>query len=199
MQPYQKEFIKFSVDRGALSFGNFTLKSGRQSHYFFNTGVFKTGKDLQQLGYFYAKTIEQAGVTYDALFGPAYKGIPLVTATAIALAAQGKNIIYAFNRKEIKKHGDGGLMIGANLAHKKVLIIDDVITAGTATREAVDLLTASKAEFCGLVIALDRQEHGQVTNLATQDIAMRYNVPVKSIINTNDLMEYLEKYQSINI
>lgn len=192
MQTYQKEFIKFSLDCGALSFGDFTLKSGRQSPYFFNAGVFNTGKDLQQLGYFYANAIERANLTYDALFGPAYKGITLVTATAIALAAKGKNIPYAFNRKEAKDHGEHGQIVGANLANKKVLVIDDVITAGTATREAVHFLDAANAVCCGIIIALDRQERGQKTGSAIEEIAEHYHVPVNSIISMTDVIEYLQ-------
>ncbi len=198
MQSYQEAFIKFALDRGALSFGDFTLKSGRQSAYFFNAGVFNTGKDLQKLGRFYADAIERANLTYDALFGPAYKGIPLVTATAISLAEKGKNVPYAFNRKETKDHGEGGHIIGANLANKKVLIIDDVITAGTAVRETINFLDAAKTNLCGVIVALDRQERGQTTSSATEEIAAHYQVPVTSIVNITDLIEYAEKYKPNN-
>ena len=199
MQHYKKEFIKFALDRGALSFGDFTLKSGRQSSYFFNAGVFNTGTELQQLGHFYADAIERANLSYDILFGPAYKGIPLVTATAMSLAGKGKNVHYAFNRKEKKEHGEGGHLIGANLANKKVLIIDDVITAGTAVRETINFLAAAKANLCGLIVALDRQEQGQQSESAMQEIAAHYQVPVTSIVGITDLVEYLEKYNPDNI
>ena len=193
MQTYQEEFIKFALDRGALTFGNFILKSGRRSRYFFNAGVFNNGEDLQRLGCFFAHAIERANLTYDVLFGPAYKGIPLVSATAISLAAKGKHVPYAFNRKETKQHGEGGRIIGANLAKQKVLVIDDVITAGTAVRETVNFLRAVNADFCGVVVALDRQECGAETGSAVKEIKDHYQVPVNSIVTINNLIQYLEK------
>ncbi len=192
MKDYQRDFIELSLARGALSFGNFTLKSGRQSPYFFNAGVFNTGQDLQKLGQFYAIAIENSKLQYDALFGPAYKGIPLVAATVIGLTAWQKNIPYAFNRKEVKDHGEGGRLVGADISHKKVLIIDDVITAGTAIRETVNFLNAIHAIFAGVIIALDRQERGQSCSSAIQEIEEKHNVPVISIITMTNLIEYLE-------
>lgn len=192
MKNYQQDFIEFALQRGALSFGNFTLKSGRQSPYFFNAGVFNTGEDLQKLGQFYAAAIGNSNLQYEALFGPAYKGIPLVSATVIGLTAWKKNIPYAFNRKETKDHGEKGSLVGADINNKRVLIVDDVITAGTAIREAVGFLNSAKATFIGVVIALDRQERGQSCSSAIQEIEEEHNVPVISIITMTNLIEYLE-------
>ena len=192
MKNYQQDFIEFALQRGALSFGNFTLKSGRQSPYFFNAGVFNTGEDLQKLGQFYAAAIGNSNLQYEALFGPAYKGIPLVSATVIGLTAWKKNIPYAFNRKETKDHGEKGSLVGADINNKRVLIVDDVITAGPAIREAVGFLNSAKATFIGVVIALDRQERGQSCSSAIQEIEEEHNVPVISIITMTNLIEYLE-------
>ena len=192
MEKYQQTFIEFSLQRDALSFGDFTLKSGRQSPYFFNAGVFNSGADLRQLGQFYAAAIENANLSYDALFGPAYKGIPLVTATAMGLLDFDKNIPYAFNRKEAKDHGEGGHLVGANIENKKVLIVDDVITAGTAIREVANLLTGARAQLAGVVLAFDRKERGKGANSATEEIACQYHVPIISIITMTNLIEYLE-------
>lgn len=195
MQDYQQQFIQFALDRHTLRFGEFTLKSGRKSPYFFNAGLFNTGDDLRQLGQFYAAAIENANIDYDVIFGPAYKGIPLVTATSIALSEYHKNVPYAFNRKEAKTYGDGGNIVGADMKGKKVLIIDDVITAGTAIRESVELLAEIGAHFCGVVIALDRQERGLGTTSAIQEIEEQHNVPVINIINFDNLVEFLREHQ----
>lgn len=196
MHDYQQQFIQFTLDRKALRFGEFTLKSGRKSPYFFNAGLFNTGDDLRQLGQFYAAAIEAANIDYDIIFGPAYKGIPLVVATSIALSDYHKNVSYAFNRKEAKTYGDGGNIVGAKLKGKKVLIIDDVITAGTAIRETIELLNELGAHFCGVVIALDRQERGQGATSAIQDIKEQHNVPIVNIINFENLVQFLQENQN---
>ena len=196
MQDYQQQFIQFALDRNTLRFGEFTLKSGRKSPYFFNAGLFNTGDDLRQLGQFYAAAIEATNIDYDVIFGPAYKGIPLVVATSIALSDYHKNVPYAFNRKEVKTYGDGGNIVGAELKGKKVLIIDDVITAGTAIRETVDLLNELGAHFCGVVIALDRQERGLGATSAIQEIEEQHNVPVISIVNFDNLVQFLQANQN---
>lgn len=196
MQQYQLDFITFSLQRNTLRFGEFTLKSGRTSPYFFNAGLFNTGEDLHLIGQYYSTALENSSLEYDALFGPAYKGIPLVSATAVALAAQhNKNIPYAFNRKEAKDHGEGGQMVGADLQGQRVIIIDDVITAGTAIREAVDFLKQAGAILAGVLIALDRQERGQGTSSAIQEIEEQYGIPVISIITVQDLMTYMQDEQ----
>lgn len=194
MQEHQQQFIEFALAENALRFGEFTLKSGRISPYFFNMGQLHSGAVLQQIGVCYARTIETATLNYDILFGPAYKGIPLVCATSIALADQyQKNIPYCFNRKETKDHGEGGQLVGADLKQKRVLIIDDVITAGTAMREAMTFIEAHDAKLAGMVIALDRQERGQNDRSAIQDIKQQYDVPVISIITLNNIITYLKE------
>lgn len=195
MQDYQQQFIKFALKRNALRFGQFTLKSGRISPYFFNAGCFNTGDDIKQLGQFYAEAIIDANIEFDVIFGPAYKGIPLVSATAIALSDKGINVPYSFNRKEAKTHGEAGIIVGADITNKNVLIIDDVITAGTAIRESIELLTNFKATFCGAVVSLDRQEKGQDETSAIQEIESNYKVPVINIVNLNDLIDYLQQQQ----
>ena len=192
MQPHQKAFVDFVICEKILSFGKFTLKSGRQSPYFFNAGLFNTGHALAQLGRFYAQTIQHSQLAFDMLFGPAYKGIPLVTATAIALANdQQRNIPYCFNRKEIKDHGEGGNLVGAPLKGR-VLLIDDVITAGTAIREVMPIIQTAGAQLVGVVIALDRQERGQTNHSAVAEIEQVYGIMVKSIINLTTLIDYLK-------
>lgn len=192
MQSYQKEFIEFTLQHNALKFGEFKLKSGRISPYFFNSGVFQTGDALAKLGRFYAAAIVNTNVNYDMLFGPAYKGIPLVCTTAIALANEHKkNYPYAFNRKESKDHGEGGNIVGAPLKGK-VLIIDDVITAGTAVRESMQLIQAAKANLSGVVISLDRQERGQQNLSAIQEIEQTYQTSVISIIQLQHILEYIK-------
>ena len=191
MQPYQQEFLDFAIAKQVLKFGEFTLKSGRVSPYFFNAGNFKTGADLAKLGRAYADAIVDAKIEFDVLFGPAYKGIPLASATAVALYEQHQiDIPWCFNRKEAKDHGEGGQIVGAPLAGK-VLIIDDVITAGTAIRESMDLIAAAEAEAAGVVIALDRQEKGKGERSAIQEVEQDYRIPVKAIIQLENITEYL--------
>lgn len=193
MEKYQQEFIEFALDIGVLKFGEFTLKSGRLSPYFFNSGLFNTGASLAQLGRFYAMALESSGIDYDMIYGPAYKGIPLASTTAIALADHHqKDIPYAFNRKEAKDHGEGGTIVGAPLAGK-VLIIDDVISAGTSVRESVDIIKAQGAKPAGVVIALNRQELGKGTTTAIQEVETDYGLKVASIVCLANLVTYLEK------
>ncbi|KAA0010745.1 orotate phosphoribosyltransferase [Billgrantia pellis] len=199
MQAYQREFIEFAIEQGVLKFGEFTLKSGRVSPYFFNAGLFRSGGALARLGRFYADAIEASGLGYDVLFGPAYKGIPLAAATAVALADHhDRDLPFAFNRKEAKDHGEGGNIVGAELAGR-ILIIDDVITAGTAVREVMALIEAAGAEAAGVVIALDRQECGQAEGgaerrSAIQEVEARYGIPVVSIVTLDMVLAYLERY-----
>ena len=191
MQDYKRDFIRFAIDNQVLRFGEFTLKSGRISPYFFNAGLFNTGRHLSRLGRFYAAAIEDTGIAFDTLFGPAYKGIPLAATTAVALyEAHDRNVPYCFNRKEAKDHGEGGSIVGAPL-QGRVLIIDDVITAGTAIREAMDIISAAGATASGVVIALDRQERGQGEKSAIQEIQETWSIQVASIITLADLMDYL--------
>ena len=191
MKNYQHEFLDFAIEVGVLRFGTFTLKSGRVSPYFFNAGLFDTGGKLARLGRFYAETIENTGWDIDVLFGPAYKGIPLVAATGIALADQhNRDLPWCFNRKEAKDHGEGGSMVGASL-QGKVLIVDDVITAGTAIRESVELIHAAGATPSGVVIALDRQERGQGELSAIQEVEQEMGIQVASIVTLDHLLEYL--------
>ncbi len=193
MHDYQREFLDFAIDRGVLRFGEFTLKSGRVSPYFFNAGLFNTGHALARLGHCYAQAIIEAGLGFDTLFGPAYKGIPLAAATAVALAEHHKrDLPWCFNRKEAKDHGEGGRIVGAPLTGR-VLIIDDVITAGTAIREAMALFDPRVAEPAGVVIALDRQERGRGELSAVQEVERSYGIPVISIVRLDDLMAYLER------
>jgi orotate phosphoribosyltransferase len=191
MLDYQKDFISYALSLGVLKFGEFQLKSGRVSPYFFNTGLFNTGLQLGKLGYFYAQALIQSGIQADILYGPAYKGIPLVSATAIAYAQlAGKDIPFAFNRKETKDHGEGGLLVGASL-QGKVIIVDDVITAGTSVRESVEIITAAGAAPAGVLIALDRQEKGKHTLSAAQEVEDQYKIPVISIICLANIVDYL--------
>lgn len=193
MEKYQQEFIEFALKIGVLRFGEFTLKSGRISPYFFNAGLFNSGTSLAQLGRYYAQTIVDSKLEFDVLYGPAYKGIPLAAASAIALADHhGIDMPYAFNRKEAKDHGEGGTIVGAPL-QGKVLIIDDVISAGTSVRESIDIITAANAEPAGVVIALDRQEKGQGETSAIQEVEHNYGLTVASIIQLQLLIEYLER------
>ena len=193
MKPYQQQFIEFAIATGVLRFGSFTLKSGRISPYFFNSGLFNTGGSLAKLGQFYAQAIVDAGLDFDCLFGPAYKGIPLASTTVVALAEQHqRDIPYIFNRKEVKYHGEGGQLVGADLSGK-VLIIDDVISAGTSVRESVDIIKAQNAKPAGVIIALDRQEKGQTELSAIQQVEMDHHMPVISIICLADLLDYLKE------
>lgn len=187
----QTNFIDFIRDTGVLKLGEFTLKSGRTSPYFFNAGLFNTGAQLDQLSQAYAATLAVAAVDFDVLFGPAYKGIPLAATTSVALARDhGINKPYAFNRKEIKDHGEGGQIVGHPL-EGKIMIIDDVITAGTAIRESIDLIHEHGATPAGVVVALDRMERGQGSLSAIQEVEQQYGLPVYSIINLNNLIDYL--------
>jgi len=188
---FRQEFIRFTISQNALRFGEFKTKAGRLSPYFFDAGLFYDGAALKKLAQFYAKAILAAGVPFDMLFGPAYKGIPLVAAVAIALADESRNVRYSFNRKEAKDHGEGGSVIGAPLAGK-VLIVDDVISAGTSVRESVNLIRGSNAVPCGVVIALDRMERGSGALSAVQEVMASYNVPVISIATLDDLMAFLK-------
>ncbi|MET0660923.1 MAG: orotate phosphoribosyltransferase [Steroidobacteraceae bacterium] len=187
------DFIRLCLDLGVLRFGEFKLKSGRMSPYFFNAGLFNTGRALAELGRHYARTIQDSGLIFDLLFGPAYKGIPLVAATAVALADHhDRSLPWAFNRKEAKDHGEGGSIVGANLGGR-VLIVDDVMTAGTALRESLQIIEAHGAVPAGVVIALDRQERGTGELSAVQEVQTRYGLPVHSILKLADLISYLEQ------
>jgi orotate phosphoribosyltransferase len=191
MTDFRQEFIDFALARGVLLFGEFKTKAGRLSPYFFNAGLFNDGESLRRLGQFYAKAILAAGLEFDLLFGPAYKGIPLAAATSVALAEFGRNLPFCFNRKEAKDHGEGGATVGAPLKGR-VLIIDDVISAGTSVRESVDLIRAASARPAGVVIALDRMERGAGALSAAQEVRSQYGIPVVSIATLDDLMAYLE-------
>ena len=197
MQEYQLTFIDLALERDALRFGHFKLKSGRESPYFFNAGLFHHGAALKKLAQFYAKAIAESGVRYDMLFGPAYKGIPLVAAVSIALADAGRDVAYAFNRKEAKDHGEGGSVIGAPLAGR-VLVVDDVISAGTSVRESVELIRASGAALAGVVIALDRLEKGTGELSAVQEVRKTHDVAVISIATLDDLVRYLSTDPSLS-
>jgi len=191
---YQSEFIELCMQLGVLRFGSFTLKSGRESPYFFNAGLFNTGAAIGAVGRAYAAAIAASGLDFDMLFGPAYKGIPLVTITAAALAEQtGRDLKFAFNRKETKDHGERGSIIGSPLSGR-VLIVDDVITAGTAIRESIEIIQAAGAEPAGVLLALDRQERAPQSRLsAVQEVRDQYQVPVVAVINLADLMQHVSK------
>jgi orotate phosphoribosyltransferase len=197
MQSYQREFIRFAIERGVLRFGQFTLKSGRVSPYFFNAGLFDTGLALSQLGRFYAQAVVASGISFDVLFGPAYKGIPLAATTAVALAEQhGRDMPWCFNRKEAKDHGEGGTLVGAPL-QGRVLIVDDVITAGTAIREVMQIIQAQGASAAGVLIALNRQERGKGELSAIQEVERDFGMPVVSIVNLDQLIVYLAEDASL--
>ena len=194
LQPYQRDFIAFAIEQGVLKFGEFTLKSGRVSPYFFNAGLFQTGQALAKLGRFYAQAIVDSSLKADVLFGPAYKGIPLAAVTAAALADHHDlDMPYSFNRKEAKTHGEGGNIVGAPLSGD-ILIIDDVITAGTAIREVMGLIEQSGARAGGVIIALDRQERGQGEQSAIQEVQAQYGMPVVSIVTLEQVLTYLEEH-----
>jgi orotate phosphoribosyltransferase len=191
MQEYQLTFLDLALKRDALRFGSFTLKSGRESPYFFNAGLFSDGEAAAVIGRCYAAAIVHSGIGFDMLFGPAYKGIPLATATAVALAnAHGRSVPYAFNRKEAKDHGEGGRVVGSTLAGR-VLIIDDVITAGTAVRDSLDIIRAAGATPVGVALALDRQERGQGVLTAVQEVEKGYGLKCVSIVTLADLITAL--------
>ena len=199
MEQYQNDFVDFMLEIGALKFGEFTLKSGRVSPYFFNAGQFNQGNHLSQLGQFYAQAIEASGIKFDVLFGPAYKGIPLVAATAIALNDSfNRSVPYSFNRKEAKDHGEGGNIVGHPL-EGDILIIDDVITAGTAIGEAKDIIDANGAKTKGVVVALDRQEKGKGELSAIQEAEQNFGITVVSIINLSHIVDYLKANNDKNI
>ncbi|RRJ82538.1 orotate phosphoribosyltransferase [Aestuariirhabdus litorea] len=192
MQDYQRDFIRFAIEQQVLRFGEFTLKSGRVSPYFFNAGLFNSGAALARLGRYYASALEQSGVEYDVIFGPAYKGIPLAAATAVALADQhDKDLPYSFNRKEAKDHGEGGTLVGAELKGR-ILIVDDVITAGTAVREVMQIIADHEATPAAVLIALDRQERGQGELSAIQEVERDYGIPVISIVNLGQVLSYIQ-------
>ncbi|OEC47540.1 orotate phosphoribosyltransferase [Pseudomonas sp. 1D4] len=191
MQAYQRDFIRFAIERGVLRFGEFTLKSGRTSPYFFNAGLFNSGLALSRLGRYYASAIVDSGLSFDVLFGPAYKGIPLAASTAVALAEHhDRDLPWCFNRKEAKDHGEGGTLVGAPLAGR-VLIIDDVITAGTAIREVMQIIQGQQAQAAGVLIALNRQERGKGELSAIQEVERDFGMPVVSIVSLEQVLEYL--------
>jgi orotate phosphoribosyltransferase len=189
VKPYQRRFLDLAISRQVLRFGEFTLKSGRLSPYFFNAGRFDSGAALASLGECYADALQDSGLACDMLFGPAYKGIPLATATATALAPRGRDLPLAFNRKEAKAHGEGGQLIGAPLAGR-VLIVDDVITAGTAIRESIGLIRDAGAEPCGVLIALDREERGSGARSAGQEVSAEFGIPVIAVARLGELLAY---------
>ena len=191
MSNFRQDFIRFAVQQNVLCFGEFQTKAGRLSPYFFNAGLFNDGTSLRNLSQFYAQAILASEVPFDMLFGPAYKGIPLVAGTVIALAEQGSNVPYCYNRKEAKDHGEGGTTVGAKL-QGRVLIIDDVISAGTSVRESIELIRAAGARPCAVVIALDRMERGQSELSAAQEVQRNYDIPVISIATLDDLLGYLQ-------
>ncbi len=193
MKDYQREFIEFALEKQVLRFGEFTLKSGRTSPYFFNAGLFNTGRDLARLGRFYAAALVDANIEFDLLFGPAYKGIPIATTTAVALSDHHDiDIPYCFNRKEAKTHGEGGNLVGSAL-EGKVMLVDDVITAGTAIRESMEIIKANGAQLSGVLIALDRQEKGKGELSAIQEVERDFGTKVISIVTLGDLIRYLEE------
>jgi orotate phosphoribosyltransferase len=193
MEQYQREFIDFAIDTGAIRFGEFILKSGRKSPYFFNAGLFNTGAKLAQLGRFYAQAILESGIEFDMLFGPAYKGIPLCATTAIALADHhNRDVPYAFDRKEAKTHAEGGIIVGHPL-DGRVLIIDDVISSGMSINAAVDIIKVGGAEPCGVVIAVDRQERGAGESSAVMEVEATHDIKVTSIIKLETLVPYLSR------
>ncbi|EGR2490178.1 TPA: orotate phosphoribosyltransferase [Vibrio cholerae] len=193
MKAYQREFIEFALEKQVLKFGEFTLKSGRKSPYFFNAGLFNTGRDLARLGRFYAAALVDSGIEFDVLFGPAYKGIPIATTTAVALADHHDvDSPYCFNRKEAKDHGEGGNLVGSKL-EGHVMLVDDVITAGTAIRESMELIQANKADLAGVLVAIDRQEKGKGELSAIQEVERDFGCAVISIVSLTDLITYLEQ------
>jgi orotate phosphoribosyltransferase len=198
LKSHQHDFIRFAIQKNVLKFGEFTLKSGRVSPYFFNAGLFDDGLSLANLGAFYAQTLVDSALDFDVLFGPAYKGIPLGAATAVSLSSlHQKNVPFAFNRKEAKAHGEGGTLVGAPLSGK-VMIIDDVITAGTAIREVIEIIQTAGAEPAGVIIALDRQEKGKGELSAIQEVERDFNIPVVSIVNLTQVLDYIQDDASLS-
>ena len=193
MEQYKRDFIEFALSRNVLKFGEFTLKSGRKSPYFFNAGLFNTGADLARLGEFYAAAVQASAVDFDVVFGPAYKGIPIGTSVSVALFNRyGIDKPVCFNRKEVKDHGEGGNLIGSPL-QGKILLVDDVITAGTAIRESMELISANQAELAAVLIALNRKERGKGELSAIQEVERDYQCQVLSIIDLDDLMQFIEQ------
>ncbi|ANZ08776.1 orotate phosphoribosyltransferase [Vibrio parahaemolyticus] len=193
MKAYQREFIEFALEKEVLKFGEFTLKSGRKSPYFFNAGLFNTGHDLARLGRFYAVALADSGIEFDVLFGPAYKGIPIATTTAVALADHHDiDTPYCFNRKEAKNHGEGGNLVGSAL-EGRIMLVDDVITAGTAIRESMEIIKANGADLAGVLVAIDRQEKGKGELSAIQEVERDFGCAVISIVSLGDLITYLEE------
>ncbi|MET1280012.1 orotate phosphoribosyltransferase [Vibrio navarrensis] len=193
MKAYQREFIEFALEKQVLKFGEFTLKSGRKSPYFFNAGLFNTGRDLARLGRFYAAALADSGIEFDVLFGPAYKGIPIATTTAVALADHHDiDTPYCFNRKEAKDHGEGGNLVGSAL-EGRIMLVDDVITAGTAIRESMEIIQANGADLAGVLVAIDRQEKGKGELSAIQEVERDFGCAVISIVSLSDLITYLEE------
>ena len=190
MNDFRQEFLAFALARDVLRFGQFTTKAGRTSPYFFNAGLFNDGESLQRLGRFYGEALLASGIQFDQLYGPAYKGITLVAATAIALAEKGHNLPFSFNRKEVKDHGEGGTIVGAPLAGR-IVIIDDVITAGTSVRESVAMIKAHGATSAGVLIALDRMERGQGAQSAVQEVHAMFGMPVAAIATLDDVMQFI--------
>ena len=193
---FRQEFIAFAIEKEVLRFGEFKTKAGRLSPYFFNAGLFNDGESLMKLGEFYAAAIQNSGIEFDMLFGPAYKGITLAASIAIAFAKNGHNYPYADNRKEAKDHGEGGVIVGSPLKGK-VLIIDDVISAGTSVRESVELINASGAQACGVAIAIDRQEKGLGELSAVQEVVKTNQIPGCAIANLDDLLSYLKTHRNL--
>ncbi|MTD28862.1 orotate phosphoribosyltransferase [Erwinia sorbitola] len=193
MKAWQRQFIEFAINKQVLKFGEFTLKSGRKSPYFFNAGLFNTGRDLALLGRFYAQALVDSGIDFDLVFGPAYKGIPIATTTVVALADHhDRDVPYCFNRKEAKTHGEGGTLVGSPL-QGKIMLVDDVITAGTAIRESMEIIAANQATLAGVLISLDRQERGRGDISAIQEVERDYGCKVISIVTLKELIAYLEE------
>lgn len=198
MKAYQRQFIEFALEKGVLKFGEFTLKSGRISPYFFNAGLFNTGRDLARLGRFYAEALVDAGIDYDVLFGPAYKGIPIATTTAVALADHHDiDTPYCFNRKEAKTHGEGGSLVGSDL-EGRIMLVDDVITAGTAIRESMEIIKANGADLAGVLVAIDRQEKGKGELSAIQEVERDFGCAVISIVSLDDVVTYLSEQDGMD-
>ncbi|MEZ8285599.1 orotate phosphoribosyltransferase [Vibrio splendidus] len=193
MKAYQREFIEFALEKEVLKFGEFTLKSGRKSPYFFNAGLFNTGRDLARLGRFYAAALADSDIEFDVLFGPAYKGIPIATTTAVALADHHDvDTPYCFNRKEAKNHGEGGNLVGSEL-EGRIMLVDDVITAGTAIRESMEIIQANGADLAGVLVAIDRQEKGKGELSAIQEVERDFGCAIISIVSLTDLVTFLEE------
>ncbi|NOI82372.1 orotate phosphoribosyltransferase [Vibrio tubiashii] len=193
MKAYQREFIEFALEKEVLKFGEFTLKSGRKSPYFFNAGLFNTGRDLARLGRFYAAALADSGIEFNVLFGPAYKGIPIATTTAVALADHHDvDTPYCFNRKEAKDHGEGGNLVGSAL-EGRIMLVDDVITAGTAIRESMEIIQANGADLAGVLVAIDRQEKGKGELSAIQEVERDFGCAIISIVSLTDLVTFLEE------